>query len=261
MKKLLLLIAILGSTPHFSQGIEDKLIDKRNIWEQFTNPSTSNFITKHFEKSIDSKLLQRSELSSRSKTISLFFNLDADNSITNIRTRAKDRKLEKALINSFLTIPFDSLAIEEKSSMIDYSLQIITLENGKPVLKCSSKVLHQYHPVFKGCENETNFLTLNKCNNTALATNIIANFDISLGPRVNLSGIVDLYAIFIIDKETGKFRDIRVKAPDESLEFELKRILYQFPACYSVGRINGKPSNISYSLPVKYPIRTKKNEQ
>lgn len=258
MKKLFTLFFICVSMYGFSQQIrtQDSVANKESFWEKHSKPSFDNTYTNHFKQFLSLDLIASADVSKKRKTIVLQFNLDKKNKIINIRTNSKNKQLNSSIINTFLLFSLEELNLPEKSVLNNYALQIISRENSKPVLKCSSIILYSTPPIFDGCEKSNkNYSTLMKCNNQKVSEFISANFDSSLAKRSGLSGTISIFAKFKVNKDTKKFTDIEVKAPNMALEFETKRILYRFPEAIKNGYLMGSPANIVYSIPIKQAIR------
>lgn len=252
MKKLFTLFFICISAIGNSQENKDII----SQWEKFTNPSLDNFYSNHFKQFLSQDLVLNADLSKRKKAVILYFNLNKKNIIIDISTNSDNITLNNAIINAFKLISLEELDIPEKSELHNYSLQIISKENDIPVIKCSSIVLYMLNPVIKGCQqkNET-FKSSQKCINTTIATYIINNFDINIAKRSGAPGTIKIFAMFEINKDTKKIDNIKVKAPNEALEFETRRVLYYFPEVDSPGYLLGEPTNIKYSLPLKLVIK------
>ncbi|SNR67161.1 hypothetical protein SAMN06265371_108113 [Lutibacter agarilyticus] len=258
MKKIFTLLFICTLYYGFSQQIrtQDSVANKGTFWEKHSKPSFENTYTNHFKQFLNSSLIASADVSKSRKTIILQFNLDKNNKIINLRTNSKNKKLNNSIINAFLLFSLEELNLPEKSVLNNYALQIISRENNKPVLKCSSILIYTTPAIFDGCKNSNkNYSTLMKCNNRKVSEFISSNFDSSLAKRAGLSGTISIYAKFVINKDTKRFTDIKVKAPNDALKFETKRILYNFPEIIKHGYLMGKPANINYSLPIKQAIR------
>lgn len=234
----------------------DTIAQKKSFWEKYSNPSLDNSFTLHFKNFLSPNLIASADLSKRKKEIALFFNLDKKNRFINIRTNSENNVLNNAIINAFNLLSIDDLNLTEKSPLHNYSLQIICKENNKPLLKCSSQIVYSTPAIYSGCEKSTkNYATLNKCNNTKLRNFIIDNFDYDLAKRTGLKGVVSIYAIFIINKDTRKFTDLKVKTPNDVLKYETKRVLFSFPEVTNSGYLLGKLTNTKYSLPLKIALK------
>lgn len=257
MNKIFTLFLICTFHFGFSQEkLQDSIGNKESYWDKYSKPSLDNTFTKHFKQYLSSDVIALADLSKRKKTIVLQFNLDKKNKIINQRTNSKNKALNNAIINAFNLFSVEDLNLPEKSALNNYSLQIITNKANKPILKCSSILIYTTPPIFSGCEKSNkNYSTLMKCNNRKISEFVSANFDSSIAKRSGLTGVVSIYVKFVIDKDTKKIRDIIVKAPNESLKFETKRVLYYFPEIIKYGYLMGNPVNTKYSLPIKHAIR------
>lgn len=256
MKIIFTILFICTFYQGFSQEkIQDSISNKKSFWEKYSEPSSDNIFTNHFKQFLSPRLIDSTDLSKRKKEIVLQFNLDKKNRIINLRTNSKNKELNNAIINAFKLFSIEELNLPEKTQLHNYSMQIICTENNKPLLKCSSKIVYSIPAVFSGCEKSIkSYASLNKCNNIKVKDFVVQNFDNNLAKRTGLSGVVSIYAMFIIDKDTGKFIDFKVKAPNEALNYEIKRVLFNFPEVINSGYLLGKPTNTKYSLPVKIAV-------
>jgi len=257
MKKLFTAIFICFLMVTYGQEKnQDSLASKQSFLEKHSNPSLDNDLTLHFKNFLGPSLINSADLSKRKKEIVLQFNLDKKNRFINIRTNSKNNILNNAIINAFKLLSIDDLNLPEKSQLYNYTLQIICKENNKPLLKCSSIVVYSIPAVFNGCENSIkNYSALTKCNSIKVRDYFVSNFDVSLAKRSGLSGVISIYAKFTIDKDTRKFTNLKVKAPNDALIVETKRILYNFPNVIQPRYLFGAPVNSKYSLPLKVVVK------
>lgn len=234
----------------------DSIAPKKTYWQKNSNPSLDNPITLHFKKFLTQNLIAAADLSKRKKEIVLSFNLNKNNKFHNIRTNSKNKELNNTIINAFNILSVDALNLTELSQLNNYKLQIICKENDQPILKCSSIIVYAFPAIFSGCKNSVkNISTLNACNNRKIQDFVIRNFDNSLAKRSKLSGSFNIYALFIIDKDTHKFTKMKVKAPNDALKHETKKILYTFPKVYHSGYFMEEKADTKYSLPIKIATR------
>lgn len=106
-------------------------------------------------------------------------------------------------------------------------------------------------PVFPGCENLPKD-EQRECFQTKIDEHIRANFQY---PQVALElGIQGrVFAVFDIDKD-GTITNLRMRAPDKSLENEARRIISKLPQMIP-GKQRGKPVKVSFSLPINFIIQ------
>lgn len=253
MKKILTLLFICSFYVGFSQEkTKDSTASKVSYWEKYSKPSLDNIFTNHFKQYLSSDLIDSADLSKRKKTITLHFNLDKKNKIINLRTNTKNKELSNAIINAFLLFEVDKLNLPQKSILNNYGIQLICNVDKKPTLKCSSIIVYTKSPVFQGCiKSQKDYKSLMKCNNSKVQLFFTNNFDNTLAKRSGESGIIEIYALFKVDKDTKKFIDLKVKAPNEALKYETKRTLHSFPEALEPGYLQGKPTNTTFTLPLK----------
>lgn len=231
---------------------KDSITSKKSFLEIHSNPSLDNAFTLHFKNFLAPSLIASADLSKKKKQIVLQFNLNKKNKFINVRTNSKNSVLNNAIINAFNLLSLDDLNLSKKSQLHNYTLQIICKENNKHLLKCSSIVIYSIPPVFNGCENSIkNYSALNKCNNIKLRDFLVSNFDYTIAKRSGLTGVISIYAQFTINKDTRKFTNLKVKAPNDALVYETKRVLLNFPGVIQPTYVLGVPENSKYSLPLK----------
>ncbi|RXP58631.1 hypothetical protein EC396_06105 [Lutibacter sp. HS1-25] len=228
---------------------------RKSIWEKYTDPSLDNFFSNHFKQYLSQELILTADLSKRKKVISVSFNLDKKNNIIDVSTNSENEILNNAIINAFKLISLDELKIPVKSELHNYSLQIITKENDIPIIKCSSLVLYTLNPVINSCKKNNTYKSSQKCINTTIATYITNNFDINIVKKSGETGTIKIFAIFEINKDTKKIDNMKVKAPNEVIEFETKRVLYYFPEVDEPGYMMGDKVSMKYSLPIKMVVK------
>ncbi|WP_194852563.1 energy transducer TonB [Nonlabens antarcticus] len=107
-------------------------------------------------------------------------------------------------------------------------------------------------PIFPGCENEKSDDLKASCLQKSLAKQITREFDTEIALETGLSGRITNSCFFTINKE-GKITDIKVISLNPLFEQEAIRILKTLPKM-KPGLQDGKPANVSYTLPVIFNI-------
>ena len=159
MKKIIILFCICCFTVTFAQQTSVK----PDRWDKYTSPNTDNYFYHHFKKYIEKDLISTKYFNNNTSKIILEFNLDSIYNVENIRVNTKSKTLEDAILKGLKEIDFSKISIQAASKFHNYSLQLLAIENGKAVLKCSSNVLNEVPPILDGCEQKLNYKDYHKC--------------------------------------------------------------------------------------------------
>ncbi len=108
-------------------------------------------------------------------------------------------------------------------------------------------------PVFPGCEKyEGNKKKLKDCMSRKIERFINRYFDKGIGEDIGASGIVKVWAQFIVDKN-GNVVEIRARSSYKELEKEAIRVLKKLPKM-KPGQQRGKPVRVRYNLPIQFRV-------
>lgn len=107
----------------------------------------------------------------------------------------------------------------------------------------------QNSAVFPGCEDEED---AKKCFSNSVNKFISKNFNIKLAEELGLVGVQRMAAKFKINVE-GKVTDIRLKAENDDLKAEFKRVLESLPQMQPATQ-NGENVNMLFSLPLVFRV-------
>ncbi len=108
-------------------------------------------------------------------------------------------------------------------------------------------------PVFPGCEKyEGNKQKLKDCMSRKIERFINRYFDKTIGEDIGASGIVRVWAQFIVDKN-GNVVDIKARSSYKELEKEAIRVLKKLPKM-KPGQQRGKPVRVRYNLPIQFRV-------
>jgi len=121
--------------------------------------------------------------------------------------------------------------------------------NGEDIV--SFKFLDQA-PIYPGCDESATSEELKKCFSRGISIHINKNFNTKIAKKHNLKGRHKIYIGFKID-EQGKPKDIKARAPHESLVTEAERVIKTLPIL-KPGMHNGKAVTVAYSIPVVFQI-------
>ena len=252
MKYLLTLFFICYTSIAFSQDSSTVENKKPDTFDLEAKPSTNSELSLYFEKNLSKNLISEAELTKKRKRLMLTFSFDENDRLV-AETNAKSKQLNDAIIKAFKKYPKEKLNLEYDSPFNFYYLQILEFENGENIIKCNTVLIPNSHPILMKCRKSKNSEEVKNCNQSLLANYIITNFNTSIAKK---TGIVEakIYVMFKITP-SGKIEDIKVKAPNISLEIETIRIINMFPfELYKPSYHNGKTSSIKYSLPLRIQI-------
>lgn len=253
MKKLLTIIFVCCTYIAYSQNnIEEDSETENNklsSFEEEAKPSADSELSLYFKKHLSQKLISEAGLTSKRKRLILTFSFDAKDRLI-ATTNTKNKSLNDEIIKAFKNYPREKLNLEYFSPFTYYSLQILQFENGINNIKCNTVLISTSHPIFMECKNSKSSEEVKKCNQNLLANYIAHNFNASIAKKTGVAE-AKIYVIFKI-APTGKIEDVKVKAPNPSLELETIKIINTFPfKLYKPGYHQGEPASIKYSLPIR----------
>ncbi|MCH2193174.1 VIT domain-containing protein [Kordia sp.] len=108
-------------------------------------------------------------------------------------------------------------------------------------------------PVFPGCESLQRTSERKKCMSQKIQELVSENFNVSIANQLGLSeGRQRAYALFTVNQD-GIVEDIRVRAPHERIEEEVRRVIGLFPRMLP-GRQRGRNVNVRYTLPIVFRV-------
>lgn len=108
-------------------------------------------------------------------------------------------------------------------------------------------------PIFKGCGDLSSNDERRQCMSDAINKHVAKSFNTKLGEELGLKGLQRIYALFKINSE-GDIIDVRVRAPHPALQEEGLRVINSIPKMEKGAVHQGKPVNVSYTLPIVYKI-------
>lgn len=234
MKKIFTLILICWYfTVH---GQQKQLIQDK--WDTYTHPTSDNYFYHHFKSYISDDMLNLEAFPNNTSKIIIEFNLNNLNYIENIRTNTSDVNLNNTIIKAFTEISFDQIKINQASLAHNYSMQIATVEQGKPVLKCSSSILHEIPPILEGCEKNKLFSDYTKCLSSSLQYYLETSIDSTKIEDINTTESIKILASLMINKQ-GKIEIQNINSVDSTLKSEAKKIFEHFNFRIRPAIING----------------------
>ncbi len=107
-------------------------------------------------------------------------------------------------------------------------------------------------PISLECDLKFTGDALRKCVNSSFRKHIRRKFNIELALDMDLSGKIEIKTSFIINTN-GDIVNIEAEAPNKTLSNEAIRAVNLIPKMIP-GKHNGKPINVSYTLPIKFQI-------
>ncbi len=262
MKHFLFLLFFLYTTTGFSQSEYQAFIDKYEEFALYAKPNKTNNLSKYFSKRIDSRLIDSYRITDtikNKKYIYLTFNLDKLNKPIRIIVNSPYSELNKSIREAFKDFDIEDLNIAEKSQLNIYTLQILSQENNKMVVNCSTNVVYDRSPVFEGCETSAIKSKLSNCFNSQLSAYIANTISPVQITKAKILGKLNLRVKFLIN-EKGVIEQINCKAPTDSLSRELNRIIALFPKAKSPATRNGIPTNFIYEKTIDLQIESKNDE-
>ncbi|GGF26265.1 hypothetical protein GCM10011518_39570 [Flavobacterium limi] len=262
MKHFLFLLFFLYATTGFSQSEYQTFIDKYEEFTLYAKPNKTNNLSKYFAKRIDSRLIDSYRITDtikNKKYIYLTFRLDKLNKVVSIIVNSPYSELNKSIRDAFKDLDIEDLNIAEKSPLNIYTLQILSQENNKMVINCSTNVVYDRNPVFEGCESSATKSKLCNCFNSKLSEYIANTISPRQITKAKILGKLNLHVKFLIN-EKGVIEQINCKAPTDSLTKELNRIVALFPKAKSPATRNGRPTSFIYVKNIDLQIDSKNKE-
>ena len=237
MKKILLIVLILNSYINFGQEINFDYINN-------SKPSIHNDLSTYFKNKISFKLLKNIKYPlKKNYTLNVFFNINEQNEIFNIRTSFKVKKdLYDAIVNALREYPIEKLNLDKIDSRKRYSFQIIgnTSEYGN-IFYCSSIITSESLPVCAPCEDLKHYNDIKVCIGNNVKSYLLKNID-STNIKLSKSKTPYLKLNLIINKN-GNLNFA------ENKELEMySDIISEFPLFKSPAKINNQST--TYELQI-----------
>ncbi|WP_055447632.1 energy transducer TonB [Lacinutrix mariniflava] len=108
-------------------------------------------------------------------------------------------------------------------------------------------------PTHSDCDSAASNQEQKKCFSDKINKLVRENFDLDLGKKLGLSGIVKIHSKFIINKE-GNIEDLKVVAEHPKLKEEVRRVISLIPQLQP-GKQKGEAVNVLYNLPIQFNIQ------
>lgn len=254
MKKFLLLVFYTCFS--FSQSEYQSFNVGYDAFAAHAKPSKDNALSEYFKKKIDSKLLDSYQIIDTlksEKNIFLTFRFDKSNKVNSIIVDSPYSELNKSIRNAFKKYDIESLNIPEIIPSNKYKLQILSKEENKMVINCSTHVVYDKPAIFEGCELCVNNVKISNCIYEKLQQHIAKTISKTEIKKAKILGLLYLKIQFLIN-EQGVIEQINCKAPTENLTQELNRVISLFPNAKFPATLNSKPTTFLYNKTITLEI-------
>ena len=246
-----------SENPYYSQQeLEDNYKDEINTFLALAQPSENSDLANHFKIYLEKKLLKKIDFStikwssfykeiSKNKTtlsVRLTFELSKTGKATNCRINAKDKELEKKIIEVFKKFPLEKLGLKESDKSGKISVQLFTKEDNEVIIKASQFAVVDVPPILKECEDASLYWQLNKCLYDRLYDYILKNISLKTLNNQKLRGEIIFRPRFTINSE-GKIINVNCIAPNKVIKDEIDRVVLSFNETIEPGKRNQVPKN------------------
>ena len=115
-----------------------------------------------------------------------------------------------------------------------------------------SEELAETPVIYPGCEGTNE--EIRACNKKSYTEFLLNEFDDEIAKEANLeAGEYKISTLFHVDK-TGKVYALRVTAPNQSLETEMKRVIAKVPQVTPATN-GGEPVDVTFLLPITFVVK------
>ena len=244
MKRLIIILTVLLNVTAHSQTEFQKFESKYDEFDFYAKPSPKNELSRFFRNHINTSLLDAVKFRDTieaNKRIFLVFHLNSKNELTGLSANSAYAELNKSITDAFRKYDIEKLNIPNKNRLDTYVLQIISSENGKAILNCSTEIVYDKLPILEGCESIKTHNELKKCNNKSIEKHIVNTISFAKIQSEKILGELKLSVKFLVDYDGG-IKNIECKAPTEALTEELNRMMETFPKAKVAPTRNGNPT-------------------
>ena len=233
---------------HFKEGEKPVYKDRSLGYDSIFKINSKNDFALFLKTKITKEDLEKSNLTRIKKSVTLSFEVDKKNKPFNISTNARSSYLDNLIISSFKDYPMEKLGFSNKSAFNSYFTQVLSLNEGKVIIKTNEIIGYERVPVFPGCENSESLIEAKKCFSKGVQMHFSRKFDTSLPNNLGLSrGRKRVFIAFKINKE-GNIFNIVVKAPHPKIKEEVISVMKKLPKV-APGFQGVKKVNVKYSIP------------
>jgi hypothetical protein len=229
------------------------LHELKNKFSKASKPTTDNDLSIFIKQNISDSLLEKTNLNNINDRILISFNIDEKKQLTNIKTNARSKTVEKELISILEKYPSEKLINTEDLSLSNTcTMQTLAFENNQAIVKASSHISYERIPIFKNCEKYKTTQELKKCFSRGIRLHIERKFNFPLTNKLKLNpGKKSIICKFQIDKE-GHLT--KIKSPHPTLTKETKRVIQSIPKMVYPAMSKGAPVSVNYSLPIAFMV-------
>ncbi|WP_439132556.1 energy transducer TonB [Polaribacter sp.] len=241
----------------FKKGEKPVFKESNTDFLTFTKPSPSNDFSVYVKSKLTETDLQLANLNRLHNRLSIFFELDKNEQIINLKTNSRSDHLDKKIKQIFKNYPLENLNFLNKKGVHSYTLQVLSFKQDKVVVNTSSTLGYEKAPLFPGCENSKNLQEIKKCFSKNVQLHFSRKFNADLPNRLGLArGKLKVWIRFIIDKN-GNATKIATKLsqPSPAIDVEVKRVMSLLPKMASVAEQNGKAVEVKCAIPFTLYIR------
>lgn len=234
---------------------DKKIADKVDGHTSLINP-----FTLHFRKHISSSALSKVQFKEWRRQIYIEFSINNRKEITYLDTNTSSKRLDKQLKKAFKKIDADLFEFPDYDPRYKYTLVVIQeAANGKPMIKCSEKIIGYIPPVYELCKGETTYQGLNNCNYIYITNYMYNHVDLSLATNKDIDYQHNILPKFIIDKE-GKVIAAKIESQNKDLIENYYKTIKTLPKAISPAKINGEPYYFGYTFPSTIANLIRNNE-
>ena len=258
MKNFLLLLFFTFSNILLSQTEPKTFKDKYQEFDYYAKPSPNNTLSAYFKSQLDPSLFETfkySDTASKKKRVFVHFELNNENKPIKIVITSPYIELNLRIKSILENYGFEKFNIPEKNPSNQYLLQILSFENDKTIINCSTNIVYDQLPIFEGCDSTTSFSKMESCINKKLEEHIVKNLSPKAIEYAKILGKINLKPNFLIT-EKGTIEKIKCKTPSDSLTKELIRVISLFPVAKTPPLRNGKPTRLFFTGSVSLIVDT-----
>jgi len=234
----------------FSQTVGNtSFSNKFEEFDYYAKPDKKNKLSKYFREHINLNLLDAvkfRETAAYKRRIFLSFRLNRKNKVVGVKVNSLYSELNNSIIKAFRKYDIEALEIPEKNLLNTYVIQIISNGGDETIVNCSTHVVYDRLPVFKGCESITSFNNMKTCINKQLESHVVKHISPNEIKKSKAFGYISLHPRFLINEE-GVVIKTKAKAPTENLTKELNRVVALFPKAIIPPMRNGKPTKYFFN--------------
>jgi hypothetical protein len=222
--------------------------DYSSITKETSYPTADNPFALYMSKNLSKEIISKADLNRINNSVYINFEMDKNNKPFNINSNSRSEDLETEIFSLFQKYPIDKLNLIDKSKFNKHSLQILTFENNKNIIKTNTRLTAKKAPIFPNCENSENIKASKKCFSKEIQRHFAANFNLKLLKNTGLSkGKKKVFAQFKIDSN-GDIKNVKVKSPHPAITLEIKKVMYTLPKIVP-GKINGNNVDVTFNIP------------